>query len=313
MERFALIWGSSESEFALQNLRFSSFKIQNCGKLLQTSSWCVLKESTTLRHFCAWLLIHSHFLLCEKWLQQCVQTERSDQPDVQANAIQNCAYITNPIACKTGAVFATADAVMVSFMHIQALHCIGWNEKELNNFLLPALLTEVLQLSQSLYFRMQRMRSVLCASRISPRASTCKAAMSKKASGQFYAVMSACERLFCSLCGFLSLHSSPLNLYSLFFFQTMFLSLDTPEENPYCPTYIFPELPEIQQKPEGTRSLVRVYVVSCFELTVLQHRNSNQIQVLDFCYPFVTLAGNSVMPSIPSRVMHKITKSLLIH
>uniref|UniRef100_A0A8C2U0L7 Sorbin and SH3 domain containing 1 n=1 Tax=Coturnix japonica TaxID=93934 RepID=A0A8C2U0L7_COTJA len=27
-------------------------------------------------------------------------------------------------------------------------------------------------------------------------------------------------------------------------------NLDTPEENPYCPTYIFPELPEIQQKPE---------------------------------------------------------------
>uniref|UniRef100_A0A8B9DHV0 Sorbin and SH3 domain containing 1 n=1 Tax=Anser cygnoides TaxID=8845 RepID=A0A8B9DHV0_ANSCY len=27
-------------------------------------------------------------------------------------------------------------------------------------------------------------------------------------------------------------------------------SMDTPEENPYCPTYIFPELPEIQQKPE---------------------------------------------------------------
>lgn len=47
----------------------------------------------------------------------------------------------------------------------------------------------------------------------------------------------------------------------------MFLSLDTPEENPYCPTYIFPELPEIQQKPEGTRSLVRVCVVSCFSLS----------------------------------------------
>lgn len=70
--------------------------------------------------------------------------------------------------------------------------------------------------------------------------------------------------------GFLSHPSSPLNLSSLFFFlQIMFLSLDTPEENPYCPTYIFPELPEIQQKNEGTRSLVRVSVVLCFELTVL--------------------------------------------
>lgn len=53
------------------------------------------------------------------------------------------------------------------------------------------------------------------------------------------------------------------------FLQIMFLSLDNPEENPYCPTYTFPELPEIQQKPEGTRSLVRVSVVLCFELTVL--------------------------------------------
>lgn len=73
-----------------------------------------------------------------------------------------------------------------------------------------------------------------------------------------------------NLYGFLSHPSSPLNLSSLFFFlQIMFLSLDTPEENPYCPTYIFPELPEIQQKNEGTRSLVRVSVVLCFELTVL--------------------------------------------
>lgn len=59
------------------------------------------------------------------------------------------------------------------------------------------------------------------------------------------------------------------SVLSVLFLQIMFLSLDTPEENPYCPTYIFPELPEIQQKTEGTRSLVRVSVVLCFELTLL--------------------------------------------
>lgn len=72
-----------------------------------------------------------------------------------------------------------------------------------------------------------------------------------------------------SLYGFLSRPSSPLNLSSLFFFANHIPLLDTPEENPYCPTYIFPETPEIQQKTEGTRSLVRVSVVLCFELTVL--------------------------------------------
>lgn len=57
-------------------------------------------------------------LLCEKWLQQHLQTEPSEQPDVQANAIQNCAYIIKHRACKTGAVFAAAGAVVMSFMHI---------------------------------------------------------------------------------------------------------------------------------------------------------------------------------------------------
>ncbi|XP_032301260.1 sorbin and SH3 domain-containing protein 1 isoform X10 [Coturnix japonica] len=38
--------------------------------------------------------------------------------------------------------------------------------------------------------------------------------------------------------------------YKTMFKQIHKLNRDTPEENPYCPTYIFPELPEIQQKPE---------------------------------------------------------------
>lgn len=36
---------------------------------------------------------------------------------------------------------------------------------------------------------------------------------------------------------------------------------DTPEENPYFPTYQFPELPEIQQNSEGTINLDSVSVV----------------------------------------------------
>ncbi|XP_062435828.1 sorbin and SH3 domain-containing protein 1 isoform X31 [Rhea pennata] len=38
--------------------------------------------------------------------------------------------------------------------------------------------------------------------------------------------------------------------YKTMFKQIHKLNRDTPEENPYCPTYVFPELPEIQQKPE---------------------------------------------------------------
>ncbi|NWS72388.1 SRBS1 protein, partial [Crotophaga sulcirostris] len=42
--------------------------------------------------------------------------------------------------------------------------------------------------------------------------------------------------------------------YKTMFKQIHKLSKDTPEENPYCPTYVFPELPEIQQKPEDEDS-----------------------------------------------------------
>ncbi|NWX40577.1 SRBS1 protein, partial [Steatornis caripensis] len=42
--------------------------------------------------------------------------------------------------------------------------------------------------------------------------------------------------------------------YKTMFKQIHKLNRDTPEENPYCPTYIFPELPEIQQKPEDDDS-----------------------------------------------------------
>ncbi|XP_010072471.1 PREDICTED: sorbin and SH3 domain-containing protein 1 [Pterocles gutturalis] len=38
--------------------------------------------------------------------------------------------------------------------------------------------------------------------------------------------------------------------YKTMFKQIHKLNRDTPEENPYCPTYTFPELPEIQQKTE---------------------------------------------------------------
>ncbi|XP_065699059.1 sorbin and SH3 domain-containing protein 1 isoform X46 [Patagioenas fasciata] len=38
--------------------------------------------------------------------------------------------------------------------------------------------------------------------------------------------------------------------YKTMFKQIHKINRDTPEENPYCPTYIFPELPEIQQKTE---------------------------------------------------------------
>lgn len=43
--------------------------------------------------------------------------------------------------------------------------------------------------------------------------------------------------------------------------QTCSHCLDTPEENPYFPTYKFPELPEILQNSEGTISLDSVSVV----------------------------------------------------
>ncbi|KAM6416017.1 sorbin and SH3 domain-containing protein 1 isoform 9-T9 [Rhynochetos jubatus] len=42
--------------------------------------------------------------------------------------------------------------------------------------------------------------------------------------------------------------------YKTMFKQIHKLNRDTPEENPYCPTYIFPELPEIQQKIEDEDS-----------------------------------------------------------
>lgn len=56
------------------------------------------------------------------------------------------------------------------------------------------------------------------------------------------------------MCGFLFVHS--LHLYfPLFSLPNLLLRLDTPEENPYFPTYKFPELPEIQQNSEGTMNL----------------------------------------------------------
>ncbi|KFV53189.1 Sorbin and SH3 domain-containing protein 1, partial [Tyto alba] len=42
--------------------------------------------------------------------------------------------------------------------------------------------------------------------------------------------------------------------YKTMFKQIHKLNRDIPEENPYCPTYIFPELPEIQQKNEDEDS-----------------------------------------------------------
>ncbi|NXW81755.1 SRBS1 protein, partial [Alopecoenas beccarii] len=42
--------------------------------------------------------------------------------------------------------------------------------------------------------------------------------------------------------------------YKTMFKQIHKINRDTPEENPYCPTYIFPELPEIQQKTEDEDS-----------------------------------------------------------
>ncbi|KFV07477.1 Sorbin and SH3 domain-containing protein 1, partial [Pterocles gutturalis] len=42
--------------------------------------------------------------------------------------------------------------------------------------------------------------------------------------------------------------------YKTMFKQIHKLNRDTPEENPYCPTYTFPELPEIQQKTEDEDS-----------------------------------------------------------
>lgn len=48
---------------------------------------------------------------------------------------------------------------------------------------------------------------------------------------------------------------------SCFLSQTCSHCLDTPEENPYFPTYKFPELPEILQNSEGTISLDSASVV----------------------------------------------------
>ncbi|NXH10555.1 SRBS1 protein, partial [Bucco capensis] len=42
--------------------------------------------------------------------------------------------------------------------------------------------------------------------------------------------------------------------YKTMFKQIHKINRDSPEENPYCPTYIFPELPEIQQKTEDEDS-----------------------------------------------------------
>lgn len=53
-----------------------------------------------------------------------------------------------------------------------------------------------------------------------------------------------------------------MHLYlPLFSLPNLLLCLDTPEENPYFPTYKFPELPEIQQNSEGTINLDSVSVV----------------------------------------------------
>lgn len=62
------------------------------------------------------------------------------------------------------------------------------------------------------------------------------------------------------MCESLFVHS--LHLYlPLFSLPNLLLCLDTPEENPYFPTYQFPELPEIQQNSEGTTTLDSVSVV----------------------------------------------------
>ncbi|NXX93144.1 SRBS1 protein, partial [Centropus bengalensis] len=42
--------------------------------------------------------------------------------------------------------------------------------------------------------------------------------------------------------------------YKTMFKQIHKINRDTPEENPYCPTYVFPELPEIQQNPKDEDS-----------------------------------------------------------
>ena len=52
-----------------------------------------------------------------------------------------------------------------------------------------------------------------------------------------------------------------LPILSLSLSQTCSHCLDTPEENPYFPTYKFPELPEILQNSEGTISLDSASVV----------------------------------------------------
>lgn len=62
------------------------------------------------------------------------------------------------------------------------------------------------------------------------------------------------------MCGFLLVHALRLCL-PLFSLSNLLLCLDTPEENPYFPTYKFPELPEIQQNSEGTINLDGVSVV----------------------------------------------------
>lgn len=62
------------------------------------------------------------------------------------------------------------------------------------------------------------------------------------------------------MCEFLFVHSFRLYL-PLFSLPNLLLCLDTPEENPYFPTYKFPELPEIQQNSEGTINLDSLSVV----------------------------------------------------
>lgn len=62
--------------------------------------------------------------------------------------------------------------------------------------------------------------------------------------------------------GFVLVHF--LHLYLPLFslsLSNLLLCLDTPEENPYFPTYKFPELPEILQNSEGTISLDSASVV----------------------------------------------------
>ncbi|XP_048472260.1 sorbin and SH3 domain-containing protein 1-like [Rhincodon typus] len=54
----------------------------------------------------------------------------------------------------------------------------------------------------------------------------------------------------------------PKDWYKTMFKQIHKVSKDTPEENPYHPTYSFPELPECQQKREETVTYTPTYVFS---------------------------------------------------